>query len=97
MQQLTNLTKMISLSLGHLFCQFEWLDKRSTLMFLRRLAPHYSNIRKIVNMLYNVRRVDKELSTLDRALYTGDVCLLQDFYDYHYHSYHHSRIIDHHI
>ena len=49
----------------------------STLMFLRCLAPHYSNIRKIVNMLYNVQRVDKKISTLDRALYTGDVCSLQ--------------------
>ena len=58
-------------------CYFDTQACGSTMMFLRCLAPHYSNIRKIVNMLYNVRRVDKKLSTLDRALYTGDVCLLQ--------------------
>jgi len=28
-------------------------------------------------MLYNVQRVDKKLSTLDHALYRGNVCLLQ--------------------
>ena len=63
---------------GH--CKDCYLDSQacgSALLFLRRLAPHYPNIRKIVDMLYDVRRVDNKLSVLDSALYRGDVCLLQ--------------------
>ena len=50
----------------------------SPLLFLRRLAPHYPAIRKLVNMLYEVRRADAKISVLDRALYRGDVSALQN-------------------
>ena len=50
----------------------------SPLLFLRCLAPHYPAIRKLVNMLYEVRRADAKISVLDRALYRGDVSALQN-------------------
>ena len=49
----------------------------SRLLYLRRLAPHYPNIRRIISTLYSVRRSDGNLCALDRALQTGNVDALE--------------------
>ena len=49
----------------------------SRLLYLRWLAPHYPNIRRIISILYNVRRSDSNLCAIDRALQTGDVDALE--------------------
>ena len=49
----------------------------SKLLYLRRLAPHFPNIRTLVNMIYNVRRSDSQLCRIDQGLQTGNIELLQ--------------------
>ena len=49
----------------------------SKLLYLRRLAPHFPNIRTLVSMIYNVRRSDSQLCRIDQGLQTGNIELLQ--------------------
>ena len=50
----------------------------SMLLYLRRLAPHFPNIRWIINMLYAVRRANTSLCKIDNALETENVAALQE-------------------
>ena len=50
----------------------------SKLLYLRWLAPHYPNLRRIINILYTVRRSDSNLCAIDRALQAGNVDALED-------------------
>ena len=45
----------------------------SKLLYLRRLAPHFPFVRRLVNMIYNVKRSDNKICGIDRALQKGDV------------------------
>ena len=49
----------------------------SMLLYLRHLAPHFPDIRRIVNMLYTVRKVNTSLSKIDHALETENVAALE--------------------
>ena len=49
----------------------------SKLLYLRKLSPHFPNVRQLVNMIYNVRHCDKQLCQIDQALQTGNVESLQ--------------------
>ena len=53
------------------------------LEYLRRLAPHYPNLRRIISMLYTVRKNDSKLCVIDRALQTGNVDGLQNIVKEH--------------
>ena len=46
---------------------------------MRRLAPHYPNIRQLVNMVYQVKRYDTQITAIDRALQLGDHLALEKF------------------
>ena len=50
----------------------------SMLLYLRRLAPHFPDIRQIVNMLYTVRKANTSLSKIDHALETENVAALEE-------------------
>ena len=50
----------------------------SKLLYLRRLAPHFPNLRRIISTLYSVRRIDSNLCAIDRALQAGNVDALED-------------------
>ena len=50
----------------------------SMLLYLRRLAPHFPNIRRIINMLYTVRRANTSLCKIDNALETENVAALEE-------------------
>ena len=50
---------------------------KSKLLYLRRLAPHFPNVRQLVNMIYTVKRTDKQMCRIDQALQTGNVEILQ--------------------
>ena len=50
----------------------------SKLLYLCHLAPHYPNLRRIVNMLYNIRQIDQKLSSLDCALTNGKINDLEE-------------------
>ena len=50
----------------------------SMLLYLHRLAPHFSDIRRIVNMLYTVRKANTSLSKIDHALETENVTALEE-------------------
>ena len=56
---------------------------RSKLLYLRHLFPHYPNLRRIVNMLYNIRQVDNKLCSIDCALTTGNVADLEQIVKEH--------------
>ena len=58
-------------------CHLDLDACKSKLLYLRRLAPHFPNIRQLVNMIYNVKCTDKQLCRIDQALQTGNVELLQ--------------------
>ena len=47
------------------------------LLYLRRLAPHFPNVRQLVNMIYTVKSTDKQMCRIDQALQTGNVEILQ--------------------
>ena len=49
----------------------------SMLLYLHRLAPHFPDIRRIVNMLYTVRKANTSLSKIDHALETENVAALE--------------------
>ena len=51
---------------------------KSKLLYLRRLAPHFPNVRQLVNMIYNVKRTDTQVSRIDQALQTGNVDVLRE-------------------
>ena len=55
----------------------------SKLLYLRHLAPHYPNLRQIVNMLYNIRQIDQKLSSLDCALTNGKINDLEEIVKEH--------------
>ena len=48
---------------------------KSKFLYLRRLAPHFINVRQLVNMIYNVKRTDTRVS---QALQTGNVDVLRE-------------------
>ena len=50
----------------------------SILLYLRRLAPHFPDIRRIINMLYTVRRENASLCKIDNALETENVAALEE-------------------
>ena len=50
----------------------------SKLLYLRRLAPHFPNLRRIISTLYSVRRIDSNLCAIDRALQAGNLDALED-------------------
>ena len=49
----------------------------SMLLYLRCLAPHSPDIRRIVNMSYTVRKANTSLSKIDHALETENVAALE--------------------
>ena len=49
----------------------------SMLLYLRRLAPHFPDIRRIINMLYTVRKMSASLSKIDHTLETENVAALE--------------------
>ena len=51
---------------------------KSKFLYLRRLAPHFPNVRQLVNMIYNVKRTDTQVSRIDQALQTGNVDVLRE-------------------
>ena len=51
----------------------------SILLYLRRLAPHYPNIRQLVNMVYQVKRFDTQITAVDQELQLGDHLALETF------------------
>ena len=67
----------------HEICHSDPVACGSKLLYLCYLAPHYPNLRRIVNMLYNIRRIDKKLSSLDCALTTGNVAHLEQIVKEH--------------
>ena len=50
----------------------------SMLLYLRRIAPHFPDIRRIINMLYTVRKMSASLSKIDHALETKNVAALKE-------------------
>ena len=48
------------------------------LLYLRRLAPHFPDIRRIINMLYTVRRANTSLCKIDNGLETENVAALEE-------------------
>ena len=50
----------------------------SMLLYLRRLAPHFPDIRRIINMLYTVRKTNTSLNKIDHALETENVTALEE-------------------
>jgi len=45
----------------------------SVLLYLRMLAPHFPDIRRVVQMLYEVRRHDRKITEIEHALKHGDL------------------------
>ena len=73
-----------STMLGHPeLCYTDPVACGSKLLYLRHLAPHYPNLRRIVNMLYNICWVDRNLSSLDCALTKGNVTVLEQIVKEH--------------
>ena len=73
-----------STMLGHPeLCHMDPIACGSKLLYLRHLAPHYPNLRRIVNMLYNIRRADRNLSSLDCALTMGNITVLEQIVKEH--------------
>ena len=58
-------------------CHLDTDACKSKLLYLRRLAPHFPNVRQLVNMIYTVKRTDKQMCRIDQALQTGNVEILQ--------------------
>ena len=58
-------------------CHLDPNGCNSKLLYLRRLAPHFPNIRTLVNMIYNVKRSDSQLCRIGLGLQTGNIELLQ--------------------
>ena len=58
-------------------CHLDTDACKSKLLYLRRLAPHFPNVRHLVNMIYTVKRTDKQVCQIDQALQTGNIKLLQ--------------------
>ena len=50
---------------------------KSKLLYLRRLAPHFPNVRQLVHMIYGVSRTHNQVCRIDQALQTGNVELLR--------------------
>ena len=50
----------------------------SMLLYLHRLAPHFPDIRRIINMLYTVRKTNTSLNKIDHALETENVTALEE-------------------
>ena len=55
----------------------------SKLLYLRRLAPHFPNIRTIVNMLYTVRKTVTSIIKIDKAFETTSVIALEEIITEH--------------
>ena len=51
---------------------------KSKFLYLRRLAPHFPNVRQLVNMIYSVKRTDTQVSRIDQALQAGNVEVLRE-------------------
>ena len=51
---------------------------KSKFLYLRRLAPHFPNVRQLVNMMYSVKRTDTQVSCIDQALQAGNVEILRE-------------------
>ena len=49
----------------------------SKLLYLRRLAPHFPNVRTIVNMLYTVKKTTTSIKTIDKAFQAEDITALE--------------------
>jgi len=65
--------------LGHAKeCHLDTDACQSTLLYLRRLAPHYPDIRKIVYIIYSVIRADNNITAVACALQLGDLSKLQE-------------------
>ena len=54
-------------------CHLDEKACNSTLLYLRRLSPHFPNIRKLVNMIYGVKWADNQICSLDQALQAGNL------------------------
>ena len=55
----------------------------SKLLYLHHFAPHYPNLRQVVNMLYNIRQIDQKLSLLDCALTNSKINDLEEIVKEH--------------
>lgn len=60
-------------------CHMDANACHSKLLYLRKLSPHFPNIRQLVYMIYGVRHTDKQVRLIDLALQTGNIELLQQF------------------
>ena len=49
----------------------------SKLLYLRRLAPYFPNVRTIVSMLYTVKKTTTTIKTIDKAFPAEDVAALE--------------------
>ena len=67
----------------HEVCYTSPITCGSKLLYLRLLAPHYPNLRQIVNMLYKIRQIDKEIISIDCALTNGNVNDLEELVKEH--------------
>ena len=67
---------------GHpLHCYMETPPCDSPLLYLRKLAPHYPDIRRVVQMLYEVRRHDRKIAEIEQALQLGQLEKLSEIAD----------------
>ena len=58
-------------------CHMDANACNSKLLYLRKLAPHFPNIRLLVNTIYSVKRTHNQVCHIDQALQTGNAELLQ--------------------
>ena len=66
-----------SLAGHHKLCHLDTDACKSKLLYLRRFAPHFPNVRYLVNMIYTIKCTDKQVCQIDQALQTGNIKLLQ--------------------
>ena len=76
-QQIDDCTNQLAkeeLLQGHpLHCYIASPPCHSPLLYLRMLAPHFPDIRRVVQMLYEVRRHDRKIAEIEHALKCGDL------------------------
>ena len=59
---------------GHpLVCYISSPPCQSPMLYLRMIAPHFPDIRRVVQMLYEVRRHDRKISEIELALKCGNL------------------------
>jgi len=72
----------VELLQGHpLHCYMETPPCDSPLLYLRMLAPHYPNTRRVVQMLYEARRHDRMIAEIEQALQHRELEKLSEIAD----------------